>query len=49
MVEVCRIEVDMVVILDVVKRMWYDEFLCLFFVVILCVKDVKYIGLFFEL
>ena len=49
MAEVCRIEADMAVIPDVVKRTRYDQLSRLRFAVTPCVKDAKHIGLFLEL
>lgn len=49
MAEVRRIEADMAVIPDVVKRTRYDELSRLLFAVTPCVKDVKHTGLFLEL
>ena len=49
MAEVRRIEADMAVIPDLVKRTRYEELPRLRFAVTPCVKDVKHIGLFLEL
>ena len=49
MAEVGRIEADIAVIPDVVKRTRYNELSRLRFAVTPCVKDVKHTGLFLEL